>query len=104
MTRPAPFAGPSCPLGQTRPQQAVLKDLVEAYPGFIVAGGGTGTNPVRARFGSLAAAPAARRDFVRQIGDIAARLAKLFPAQFAATRQTILNDVRWITQDTPHKS
>jgi AraC-like DNA-binding protein len=83
-------------LGKTRAQQAVLKDLVEAYPGFIVAGGGTGTNPVRARFGSLAAEQSRRREFIRQMEDVAGRLAKLFPAQFAATRQTVLDDVHWM--------
>lgn len=85
-------------LGKTRAQQAVLKDLVEAYPGFIVAGGGTGTNPVRARFGSLAAEPSARRDFIRQMEDVAGRLAKLFPSRFCATRKTVLDDVLWMKQ------
>ena len=33
---------------QMADSEDVLKELVEAYPGFIVAGGGAGTNPVRA--------------------------------------------------------
>jgi AraC-like DNA-binding protein len=85
-------------LGKTSEQQALLKDLVEAYPGFIVAGGGTGTNPVRARFGSLPAEHPAARTFVRQIEDIARRLARLFPAEFPATRKTVLDDVLWMKQ------
>ena len=85
-------------LGKSRAQQAVLKDLVEAYPGFIVAGGGTGTNPVRARFGSLAVRPSARREFIRQMEEVAARLARLFLSQFCATQKTVLDDVRWMKQ------
>src|ERR1035438_1649978 len=42
-------------LGKTSEQQHVLKDMVEAYPGFIVAGGASGTNPVRGKFGKLIA-------------------------------------------------
>ncbi len=38
-------------LAKTSKQQQVLKDLVGAYPGFLVAGGGTGTNPVHGRAG-----------------------------------------------------
>jgi AraC-like DNA-binding protein len=87
-------------LGKTRAQQAALKELVEAYPGFIMAGGGTGTNPVRARFGSLAADKSSRREFICQMEDIARRLAKLFPSQFAATRKTVLDDLNWMKQQS----
>jgi hypothetical protein len=79
--------------------QQVLKSLVEAYPGFIVAGGGTGTNPVRLRLGSLlqqAGGRSAALGFIRHTEDIAARLAKLFPAQFLATRKTIRDDILWM--------
>ncbi len=86
--------------GQTRAQQEVLKDLVEAYPGFIVAGGGTGTNPVRAKFGSLAGDPSARQRFILQTEDIAQRLAKLFASRLSATRKTVLDDVRWMKQQS----
>ncbi len=88
-------------LGKTQPEQQALKDLVEAYPGFIVAGGGTGTNPVRAKFGSLLAQDGERsavQGFIRQVEDISSRLAKLFPAQFPATRKTVLDDVLWMRQ------
>jgi AraC-like DNA-binding protein len=91
-------------LGKTTAQQQVLKDLVEAYPGFIVAGGGTGTNPVRARFGSLATEQSAARQFILQIDNIAHRLAKLFPAQFAATRKTVLDDVHWMKRQFAHRT
>jgi AraC-like DNA-binding protein len=93
-------------LGKTLAEQQVLKDLVDAYPGFIVAGGGTGTNPVRARFGNLHAEPgpdSAACKFIRQIEDIASRLAKLFPSQFPATRQIVLSDVQWMKQQLGRK-
>ncbi len=88
-------------LGLTCAGQEALKELVEAYPGFIVAGGGTGTNPVRAKFGSLLATGNARSaalNFVRQIDQMASRLAKLFPTQFRATRQTVLADIQWMNE------
>ena len=91
-------------MGKTTAQQQVLKDLVEAYPGFIVAGGGTGTNPVRARFGSLAAEDSAARHFILQTEDIARRLARLFPTQFSATRKTVLDDVLWMKRQLAHRS
>jgi AraC-like DNA-binding protein len=86
-------------LGKTGAQRQVLKELVEAYPGFIVAGGGTGTNPVRLKLGSLlqqAGGQSAAQGFIRHIEDIATRLAKLFPAQFLATRKTIRDDIVWM--------
>jgi hypothetical protein len=86
---------------ETPAQQQVLKDLVEAYPGFIVAGGGTGTNPVRARFGSLLAEGgdwSAAREHVQRMEDLASRLAKCFPAGHFATRQTLEIDLHWMKQ------
>jgi hypothetical protein len=93
-------------LGKTGAQRQVLKDLVEAYPGFIVAGGGTGTNPVRAKFGSLLAQDGERsaaQGFIRQVEDISTRLAKLFPTQFRATRKTVLDDLLWMQQQLPRR-
>jgi hypothetical protein len=86
-------------LGKTEKQQQVLKELVEAYPGFIVAGGGTGTNPVRAKFGTMnpdSSPQSPALQFIHHLEDIAARLGKLFPGQFGATRQTILDDLAWM--------
>jgi AraC-like DNA-binding protein len=86
---------------KTNAQQQVLKDLVEAYPGFIVAGGGTGTNPVRAKIGGLLAkhgSVSAAREFISQIEDVSSRLAKLFPGRYAATRKTLSDDIEWMRQ------
>lgn len=91
-------------LGRTKEQQGVLKDLVEAYPGFIVAGGGAGTNPVRGKFGKLMVdqnSQTAARRFVNHIENIHARLTKLFPTKFPAARKTVLDDVCWMKQQLP---
>jgi hypothetical protein len=90
-------------LGKTAAEHQALKELVEAYPGFIVAGGGTGTNPVRARFGSLLADPglgSPARDYLRQIEDLSKRLARLFPDRFPATRKVVREDLEWMKKQT----
>ena len=89
-------------LGKTSVQQHVLKSLVEAYPGFIVTGGGTGTNPVRAKVGSILAGSDSRsagQSFIQHIEEISSRLAKEFPGQFRATKKTILDDIDWMKQE-----
>lgn len=85
-------------------QQKVLKDLVETYPGFIAAGGGSGTNPARGKFGSLvssASSQPAAMTFLNRLEDIHRRLGKLFPAKFHATRRTIADDIAWMKQQLP---
>jgi len=88
-------------LCKTPAEQGVLKELVEAYPGFIVAGGGTGTNPVRARFGDLlgedgSLSTAAK--FTTQMENLASRLGKLFPNKFLDAKHTLLADVAWMKE------
>jgi AraC-like DNA-binding protein len=81
--------------------QQVLKELVEAYPGFIVAGGGTGTNPVRNKFENLLAGghrQEAARELVLQMEDILCRLHQQFPTCYPATRRTIKGDIDWMKQ------
>ena len=88
-------------LAGTEAQRQVLVDLVEAYPGFLVTGGSTGSNPVRAKFGALLAAPETRpaaQDFLRRVEALAARLAREFPDQFRAARKTVESDAAWMTQ------
>jgi AraC-like DNA-binding protein len=85
-------------IGSNAAQQQVLKDLVEIYPGFIVAGGGTGTNPARLKFsGLLENGPSdAAQDYLRKVENVAARLMKTFPSTFADARKTVQDDVRWM--------
>jgi AraC-like DNA-binding protein len=85
--------------GKNDAQQQVLKDLVEAYPGFLVAGGGTGTNPVRGKFWSVLATTGSRsaaEGYRGHIEDIHRRLTRLFPGRYPATRQTVRNDLDWM--------
>jgi hypothetical protein len=92
-------------LTKTPEEQQVFKSLVETYPGFIVAGGGTGTNPVRMKLGSLlqqAGGRSAAQGFIRHLEDILTRLAKCFPVQFLATRKTIRNDIVWMKGQLGH--
>jgi AraC-like DNA-binding protein/mannose-6-phosphate isomerase-like protein (cupin superfamily) len=84
---------------RSKPQQGVLKELVELYPGFIVAGGGAGTNPVRAKLGGLLAQDRTQTqagEFIATVEALAARLKKLFPAQFLDARKTLLHDIEWM--------
>lgn len=88
-------------LAKTLPEQTVLKELVEAYPGFIVAGGGTGTNPVRAKFGDLLGEDSSRSaaaKFASRTENLAARMGKLFPKQFLDAKHTVLADVAWMKE------
>lgn len=89
-------------LGKTREQQEVLKDLVEAYPGFIAAGGGTGTNPVRSKFKKLLTGPDAQgaKKFLQQIEALAGRLSSEFPGQFDGAKKTVAADVAWMKAQT----
>lgn len=86
-------------LAPTDAQRRVLKELVEAYPGFIVAGGSSGSNPVRQRLGRLLAEPGptqAAAHFVQHLASLAERLGTEFPGQFPATRRTLEADVAWL--------
>jgi hypothetical protein len=88
--------------GKTDAQQRVLKDLVEAYPGFIVAGGGTGTNPVRGKFGSLLATAGPRAGaivFLDHVEEVATRLHRQFPKSLPATKRTIADDIAWMNAE-----
>lgn len=85
--------------GKTAPEQLVLKELVEAYPGFIVAGGGTGTNPVRVKFNTLMQqdrALVSAQKFVLQTEALAARLLKHFATGFPDACRTMRADVEWM--------
>jgi AraC-like DNA-binding protein/mannose-6-phosphate isomerase-like protein (cupin superfamily) len=78
--------------------QQVLKDLVEIYPGFIIAGGGTGTNPVRSRFTGFldGRQAAAANELLRRMKHVSERLEEAFPSELPATRRTVLEDVLWM--------
>lgn len=83
-------------LAETPDQRACLKDLVELYPGFLIAGGGTGANALTGRFAQLDEIPHGR--FVRTLylehaKDVAERMRTLFPERFLEARKTLEADV-----------
>jgi AraC-like DNA-binding protein len=89
-------------LAETAEQQEVLKHLVEAYPGFIAAGGSTETNPVRQKFHRLLAVPGLRRtaqEFLHHMEKVAARLEQEFPGQFAPAKKTVTDDLAWMKRE-----
>ncbi len=87
-------------LANTPAQKEALKDLIEAYPGFIAAGGGTGTNPVRDKFKKLAAQSGPRAaSFCRGMEDLSLRLNNNFPDQFDNAKTTLATDVAWMKQE-----
>lgn len=88
-------------LAKNKVQEQTMKDLVEVYPGFIVTGGATGTNPVRAKLGDILARPDYRSEalnLIERIDSIASRLFKYFPQRFPATKKTLQNDIAWMKQ------
>lgn len=79
-------------LARTREQAAVLRDLVELYPGMILYSQGTGYNPATSRFEELIDAPHSRHladMYLRHAADIAARLRRGFPGRFVGTLATL---------------
>jgi len=80
-------------LGDTPEQRAVLKDLVELYPGMLLEQQkATGWNPVLARFREIIARPHSRYladVYLRYVKGVAARLDKAYPGRFRAARRTV---------------
>lgn len=88
-------------LADTDKQRTVLKDLVEAYPGMLLCGGGTRMNPVRRQFTRLASAAHSRsivEAHIRRLEGLSARLGRAFPRQFAAAKKTLDADLAWMRQ------
>ena len=87
-------------LGKNHAQQKVLKELVEVYPGFLVTGGDTGTNPVRTQFQALAAEPNSRaaQEFLSRMEALAAESDTNFPGQFGDAKKNIAADIAWMKQ------
>ncbi len=75
-------------------QRSALRNLVEIYPGFLIAGGNTGMNPARDRYLTLDSSAA--RVWRNTVGDVAERLAAGFPDRFANALRTVTNDVAWM--------
>lgn len=84
-------------LADTPAQRAVLKDLVELYPGDLISGSTrTGYNCVLEKVTALlkgsGGSPLARR-FVARVEDVAARLDREFPGRYAETKKTMAGHI-----------
>jgi len=89
--------------GKTTAQRDVLAQLVEAYPGSVATGGGTGFNPVRTKFDQLLRTgpqPAALQ-FLNHMIELDHSLAREFPHDYLAGRKTVDADIAWMRQKLP---
>jgi beta-N-acetylglucosaminidase len=85
-------------VANTGGQREALRELVEAYPGFLAAGGGPGTNPVRRKFHQLkkeAGSPVAR-EYLNQMTALSRQFGKEFPNEFDAEKKTVTMDLEWM--------
>ncbi len=88
-------------LAETSRQRHILRDLVEAYPGMLVYGRGTGFNAVREQFMRISAEPHSRyvaEAYVRHVEGLLERMKSAFPGRFEATKTTVADDVAWMKQ------
>ena len=80
-------------LADTPARRAVLKDLVELYPGNLISGSTmTGYNCVLEKVAALITEPGGRRlakRFVGRVEGVAARLDREFPNRYAETKKTL---------------
>lgn len=79
-------------LAETHAQRQVLKDLVELYPGMLLAERQSHWNPLFDRYCAIAAMPEARLladSFIRHVEDVALRLEQAFPNDYKDARRTL---------------
>ncbi|MCX6922308.1 MAG: beta-N-acetylglucosaminidase domain-containing protein, partial [Verrucomicrobia bacterium] len=91
---------------ETKPQRQALKDLVEAYPGMIRFGGGTGLNPVRVHFTGLLSSESKQSEaqaYLRRMEALASRLDAAFPEQFADAKKTLRDNIASMKQELAKK-
>ncbi|HEY1787314.1 MAG TPA: beta-N-acetylglucosaminidase domain-containing protein [Verrucomicrobiae bacterium] len=85
-------------VAETTGQQEVLRSLVEAYPGFLAAGGGPGTNPVRKKFHELKKEAGSRPalEFLNQMNTLSGQFRNEFPGEFDPEKKTVAADLAWM--------
>jgi hyaluronoglucosaminidase len=94
-------------LADTEGQQQALKMLIQAYPGFLASGGGTGTNPVREKMKAILAGRNQEfvvRGLIQRMEATLSKLMQEFPSQFPSTKKTVKNDIIWLKQQAPEAS
>jgi len=93
-------------LGQTTGQRLALKDLVELYPGRLVARSqSTAWNSLLERFGLILdnGSQNAARDLIDRAESVSRRMAKEFPGQFVLARKTLDADISRIRAEYTKK-
>ncbi len=84
-------------LAETAGQRAVLKDLVELYPGNLISGSTlTGYNCVLEKLAALLNKPDGRElagRFIARVEDVAARLKREFPGHYSETKKTLADHI-----------
>ena len=80
-------------------QRAVLAQLVDAYPGFLLynAPGGTGSNPVLDRFQRINDGPQpgfTSRVYIDGLRKLSEQMRREFPDRYAAGKETLNNDIQ----------
>ena len=85
-------------LADTAPQRAVVKDLVEAYPGMLIYGNGnTGFNAVQEQFARISAMPHSRQAalaYIEHLQQLSDRLKQQYPDRYQPEKQTLDNDIQ----------
>lgn len=93
-------------LGRTSGQRLVLKDLVELYPGRLVAKSqSTAWNSLLERFGLIldSGSQNAAKDFIGRARSVSQRMAKEFPDEFTLARKTLDADISTIQSEYSRK-
>lgn len=85
-------------MADTAPQRAVLKNLVDAYPGMLIYGSGnTGFNAVQEQFTRLLAMPHSRlaaQAYIDGLQHLLERLKQEFPGHYQPEKQTLDDDIQ----------
>ncbi len=87
--------------GRTPVERELLAELVEAYPGMIYFGAGTGFNPVRENWRRLRELPHSgylARAYLERLERLSARCAEVFGERFAAAQARLADDPAWLRE------
>jgi hypothetical protein len=95
-------------VSETSEQRAVLRDLVEAYPGMLIcaSNNSTGFNSVQAQFDRLLASPNSRQvalGYIEHLQKLADRLKQEFPNGYQPERAVLDNDIKLATKKVAAK-
>jgi hypothetical protein len=84
-----------------RDDARALAQLVEAYPGMLLSGGGTGANWVRSQASAISVMPhsrALRQGYALHLETLSSDLDRRFPDRFRPARDRLRQDAAWVRQ------